>query len=30
MKLDILGINALTVLNDARELIKENTGTEII
>lgn len=30
MKLDILGINALTVLNDARELIKENTGDEIV
>ncbi len=30
MKLDILGINALTVLNDARELIKINTGEDII
>jgi DNA polymerase-3 subunit alpha len=30
MKLDILGINALTVLNEARELIKINTGEDIV
>jgi DNA polymerase-3 subunit alpha len=30
MKLDILGINALTVLNEARELIKMNSNIEIV
>jgi DNA polymerase-3 subunit alpha len=30
MKLDILGINALTVLNEARELIKINSGKDIV
>ena len=30
MKLDILGINALTVLNEAKELIKINTNEDIV
>jgi DNA polymerase III subunit alpha len=30
MKLDILGINALTILNEAKELIKINTGKDIV
>jgi DNA polymerase-3 subunit alpha len=30
MKLDILGINALTILNEAKELIKINSGKNIV
>jgi DNA polymerase-3 subunit alpha len=30
MKLDILGINALTILNEAKELIKINSGEDIV
>ena len=30
MKLDILGLNALTVLSETRKLVKENTGEDIV